>query len=54
MDQCARPSIRSEDIDEVEKIVGKLTTRKRKEPAKTAFAASLGNAGSECARPRRA
>ena len=37
MDQRARPSIRPEDIDEVEKIVGQLTTRKRREPEKTAL-----------------
>lgn len=35
MDQRVHPSIRQEDIDEVEEIVGRLTIRKRKEPEKS-------------------
>ena len=36
MDQRVHPSIRQEDIEEVEEIVGRLTTRKRREPEKSA------------------
>ncbi|MDR6495217.1 hypothetical protein J2797_005133 [Paraburkholderia terricola] len=35
MDQHVHPSTRQEDIDEVEEIVERLTTRKCKEPEKS-------------------